>query len=78
MEASCRHPVRLLVSPAFPSPPGGWGAAANQAPRPPQSWASALSKPLPSRPLWEPRPALARCGPQSLAEADPRPGKAEH
>lgn len=35
----------------------------------PQPWASALSKPLPSRPLWEPRPALARSGPQSLAEA---------
>lgn len=36
---------------------------------PPQPWASALSKPLPSRPLWEPHPALARSGPQSLAEA---------
>lgn len=29
MEATPRHPIRLLVSLAFSSPPGSWGAAVN-------------------------------------------------
>ena len=51
MEVTSRHTVRLLVSLAFPSPRGGWGAAASQIPRPPQPWPGVPSKPFPSPPL---------------------------